>query len=152
MRALRQYLLVPVRLISAIGPSDAVSIVAHPGQAGGTAQLFLTGNASLPGGAWVLSTQLINAAGHPVASAVLPASATESVQVCAGPAGPGPAGPAGSARSCFEQLASHGYRQLVTYQPASRFWAFQWYETAIFLLLAAGLAGFCFWYIRRRIS
>jgi hypothetical protein len=40
----------------------------------------------------------------------------------------------------------------VTYQPASRYWAVQWYETAIFLGLAVILAGICFWQIRRRRS
>jgi len=45
-----------------------------------------------------------------------------------------------------------GYRQQVTYQPSSRFWAFQWYETGIYTALTLGLAGFCFWRIRRRLS
>ncbi|MGH3150375.1 MAG: hypothetical protein ACRDOB_06565 [Streptosporangiaceae bacterium] len=40
----------------------------------------------------------------------------------------------------------------MTYQPASRYWAFQWYETAIFFGLAIILAGVCFWQIRRRRS
>lgn len=43
-------------------------------------------------------------------------------------------------------------RQVVTYQPASRYWAFQWYETGIFLFLALALAGFCFWWVRRRLA
>jgi len=43
-------------------------------------------------------------------------------------------------------------REVVTYQPASRYWAFQWYETAIFLGLALVLVGFCFWWVRRRLS
>jgi len=43
-------------------------------------------------------------------------------------------------------------RQVVIYQPDSRFWAFQWYETAIYLALAAALAGFCIWWVRRRLS
>jgi hypothetical protein len=34
----------------------------------------------------------------------------------------------------------------IAYQPASRYWALQWYETTIFLALA--LAGFCIWWIR----
>ena len=38
----------------------------------------------------------------------------------------------------------------MTYQPAGRYWTFQWYETAIFLALALALAGFCVWWIRRR--
>ncbi|MGO8957813.1 MAG: hypothetical protein ACLQFR_10640 [Streptosporangiaceae bacterium] len=36
-------------------------------------------------------------------------------------------------------LAAHGYRALITYQPASRYWAFQGIETGIFVLLAAAL-------------
>lgn len=41
-------------------------------------------------------------------------------------------------------------RQLITYQPASRYWTFQWYETALFGVLTLALAGFCFWWIRHR--
>ena len=36
----------------------------------------------------------------------------------------------------------------MTYQPASRYWAFQWIETAIYLALALILAGLCFLRIR----
>jgi hypothetical protein len=39
---------------------------------------------------------------------------------------------------------------VVTYQPASRYWAFQWEETAIFVAAAVLLVGFCFWWVRRR--
>ncbi len=147
MRALRQYLLTPVRMISAIGRSDIVTVGVQPGPAGGVAHLSLEGNASIPG-AWVLSTHIINAAGQAVSGVTLPGGGSGSAQVC-GQALANPSGPAGSAQSCLAQFASHGYRLLVTYQPASRFWPFQWYETAIFLALAAGLGGFCFWWIRR---
>jgi hypothetical protein len=51
--------------------------------------------------------------------------------------------------TCFAAISQLGYRQQVTYQPASRFWAFQWYETAIFVGLALALAGFSFRWIRR---
>jgi hypothetical protein len=34
-------------------------------------------------------------------------------------------------------LTAHGYRGFITYQPASRYWAFQGIETGIFVLLAA---------------
>jgi hypothetical protein len=37
----------------------------------------------------------------------------------------------------------------VSFQPGSRFWAFQWYETAIFFGLALALTGLCVWWIRR---
>ena len=36
-------------------------------------------------------------------------------------------------------LTAHGYRGFITYQPASRYWAFQGIETGIFVLLAAAL-------------
>jgi hypothetical protein len=43
-------------------------------------------------------------------------------------------------------------RIAVTYQPASRYWALQWIETAIYVALAVALAGYCFWRISRRLS
>ncbi len=46
-------------------------------------------------------------------------------------------------------LASHGIRLRVTYQPASRYWDLQWLETGIFLVLAGGLGGVCYWRMRR---
>jgi ABC-type transport system involved in multi-copper enzyme maturation permease subunit len=47
-------------------------------------------------------------------------------------------------------LAAHGYRASVTFQPASRFWAFQGIETGIFVVLAAVLIGITFLVLRRR--
>ena len=40
----------------------------------------------------------------------------------------------------------------VSYQPTSRYWAFQWIETGIYLALALALAGYCFWRLNRRRS
>lgn len=45
-------------------------------------------------------------------------------------------------------LARNGIRMQVTYQPASRYWEFQWLETGIFLILAA-LGGLGGWRLRR---
>jgi ABC-type transport system involved in multi-copper enzyme maturation permease subunit len=47
-------------------------------------------------------------------------------------------------------MAAHGYRGYVSYQPASRFWAFQGVETGIFVVLAAALIGVTFWVLKRR--
>lgn len=38
----------------------------------------------------------------------------------------------------------------MTYQPASRYWAFQWTETGLYLLLALLLTGLCIWQVNRR--
>ena len=56
----------------------------------------------------------------------------------------------GSFSECTAALGRLGLRQVVTYQPASRYWAFQGYETAIFVVLALALGGCCAWQIRRR--
>jgi hypothetical protein len=54
-------------------------------------------------------------------------------------------------KGCFTRLAEAGYRQRVSYQPAGRYWSLQAIETAMFLALAAALAGVCFRRIRRRV-
>ncbi len=62
--------------------------------------------------------------------------------------GPGPAGPL-LAQRCLDHL---GVRDLLTYQPAGRFWTFQSYELAIFVVFALLLVGICFWWVRRRVA
>jgi hypothetical protein len=92
---------------------------------------------SLPGmtGDWTLSTQNIDPAGRPFN--------VNSVSACQG----------NTPQACNTTLSSLHLRAVITYQPASRFWALQWVETGIFLAAALVLAGFCFWSIRsRRLS
>jgi hypothetical protein len=83
-------------------------------------------------GAWIFSSQAVNAAGQPVS--VMPAA-------CVNPS-------SGDPMPC---LASYGITIAVTYQPTSRYWLIQWTETGIFLALAAMLAGFCYWRVGRRL-
>jgi hypothetical protein len=58
--------------------------------------------------------------------------------------------PASGPGSCEAYIDGLHLRQVITYQPASRYWPFQWYETGIYLGLSAILAGVCAWWIRRR--
>ncbi len=85
--------------------------------------------------AWILASGPINAAGQPVRA--IPPS-------CLSPS----AGKGGSPDlgAC---MARRGIREAITYQPASRYWPFQWIETGMFLVLAAALAGYCFWRLGR---
>ena len=46
-------------------------------------------------------------------------------------------------------LAPYNLHIDYTYQPASHYWPLQWYETGIYLALAAVLGAACFWRIRR---
>jgi hypothetical protein len=141
MRAIRPHLIAPVHLISAITAVSGVQLFLPPGSSTAGTTLIPGAPGNLPG-AWILSTQTINAAGHIVSGVPLSATGALSVATCGG-------GSQYPSHACFAELAKRGYRQLVTYQPAGRFWAFQWYETAIFVALALALAGFCFWWIRR---
>ena len=54
-------------------------------------------------------------------------------------------------QSCTAKIAAR-FHEAVTYQPASRYWPFQWYETAIFVGATLVLVGVCFWWIRRRLT
>jgi len=86
-------------------------------------------------GAWLISSGAINAAGQPVSD--LPAACQAAFSGLK-PTSPG---------ACLE---SHGFREVITYEPASRYWPLQGIETGIFLALALALAGFCFWRLSRR--
>jgi hypothetical protein len=79
-------------------------------------------------GDWIISQHFIDPSGHPANTLRIHPN-----DACL------------ATRSCLS-----GYQQLVTYQPASRYWAFQWEETAIFVAAAVLLIGFCFWWVRRR--
>jgi ABC-2 family transporter protein len=92
---------------------------------------------------WILSDQTVDASGRAVAVPAWlggclpqPGSATGKVEL----------------RACLARLGDLGYRQRVVYQPASRFWALQWAETALFGVLSGLLTWFCFWWLRRRLS
>jgi hypothetical protein len=69
------------------------------------------------------------------------------------PTGPtGPVGPRGKPKvvSIAECLTPHGYTQWTSYQPASRFWPFQWIEGGWLLALSVLLIAATVWLVRRR--
>jgi hypothetical protein len=49
-------------------------------------------------------------------------------------------------------LAQHGYLSWISYQPASRFWTFQWIEGDWLLALSALLIAVTIWLVRRRAA
>jgi hypothetical protein len=56
----------------------------------------------------------------------------------------------GAPRACIASLARLHLTQTVTYQPLSRYWTLQWYETGILLAAALVLAAFSLWRVARR--
>jgi ABC-2 family transporter protein len=125
-----------------------------PAQAGPGGSTFTLFAVSLPGqpGAWLLSSGPINAGGQ--ATSTTPAACTSVGSTSSGVSESGgsvafssssaPGGPA----AFLGCLGSHGIREAISYQPASRYWRFQATESAIYLALALAMAGYCF----RRLS
>ncbi len=52
---------------------------------------------------------------------------------------------------CMNKITA-SFHQVLTYQPASRFWTFQWIEMTIFIVLALLLGAFSYWWVRRRLA
>jgi ABC-type transport system involved in multi-copper enzyme maturation permease subunit len=113
-------------------------------------RLVLTAGA-VPGqpGAWIISTEGVNAAGQPVG--IIPASCEQAVSGALG-VHRGTTGVSAGATAVNNCVASDGIRVAESYQPASHYWPLQWSETGMFLTLALALAGYCFWRLNRRRS
>ena len=100
-------------------------------------------------GAWVIS-QVWSRGGSP-ASLDMIRQTLHAIDVQALTPGlfqPGPATP--PSIDPLHYLVQHGYTLLTTYQPASRFWAFQWIEGGWLLALSVLLIASTVWLVRRR--
>jgi hypothetical protein len=115
---------------------------------GGPLHLTMNALVSKDPGAWVLSNRLLDPAGKPSGESI-------PVSTAKGPCAPGKPRQSltkPTSDPCLTEISRLGYRHEVTYQPSSRFWTFQWIETGIYAALTFGLAGFSFWWVRRRLS
>ncbi len=152
---IRPHLIAPAHATAAL--QSASNIGFEGGPAGVT---FVAGSPSIPN-AWVLSSRIVDQAARPAGARSIHRFI---VAVCPNiGAPPDEAGTpmVGGAthqaanqetfQACIRQLSAR-FHLAVTYQPASRFWPLQGYETAIFLALALALVWFCFWWVRRRLS
>jgi hypothetical protein len=59
-------------------------------------------------------------------------------------------GPGSGTVDPIEYLTQHGFTQLTSYQPDSRYWTFQWIELGWLTVLSLLLLGASIWLIRRR--
>lgn len=82
-------------------------------------------------GAWIVSNKTVTAQGHQFTLPNVPDCQT------------------GTHDQCVAWLAEQNLHQVVTYQPADRYWRFQWTETGLFLAAAVALASVCVLTIRR---
>jgi ABC-2 family transporter protein len=126
---IQPHLIPPVQLTAPFNANTANEImITSPGNT-----MTVVGNYAQPG-AWVLSDQTI----------------TPSGRVFTGPATGACLSSTAPFQDCQNWLNSQHLRQLISYQPASRYWPLQWLEMAIYLVLAAGLSLLCVWQVRRR--
>ena len=91
-----------------------------------------------PGG-WLLTSHTVDAAGRKVDA--IPMAPDDPA--CAAGQGIDP---------CMAEIERLGYRQVSSHHPPSQFWRLQWTEAAGYVGLSAGLVGFCFWWVRRRVT
>ncbi len=86
---------------------------------------------------WVYATEVADRSGH----------APNVLRACpalhATPASPQ------SVHACLTKLSAT-FHTVVTYQPATRFWPFQWAELGAFLAAALVLCAFSYWWLRRQ--
>jgi hypothetical protein len=94
--------------------------------------------------AWILSEQWQTKAGRPVSESALG-------QVLPAQLG-GKGGGIPQSLEVTDYLTQHGYTLWTTYQPASRFWPFQWIEGGWLLALSVLLIGATVWLVRRRAA
>jgi hypothetical protein len=143
----RPYLISPKHLTTTL----SAVIQGFGSSNGGPNSLFLSAT-NLPN-AWVYSTKAVDSSGHTLTAQVVrnACPALYAPQPIP-PGGPNrtaaPIGAHDALQACVAKL-SPAYHGVVTYQPASRYWLFQLYETGIFLAAALALVGLCFYWLRR---
>ncbi|GAA2640048.1 ABC transporter permease [Paractinoplanes durhamensis] len=99
--------------------------------------------------AWVRSVRILDAAGKPLTDQVLRATCPAvTAAKPGGPAGPAPESVRLQMHDCVTRIGDK-YHEVITYQPGDRYWTFQWWEFAIFVVLAAILGGYAFQRLRR---
>ena len=149
---IRPHLLTPKHSLTSLLDAGGFGFISRNG-----GPLTLTAKGVAPHDAWQLSSQFVTSSGHHASAAQLAAFIHTNCPAIAGP----PAGPQGPGKS-FARLAdpatfegcraraAETFRLLVTYQPAGRYWTFQWLEAGIFLALALLAGAGCYWWVTRR--
>ena len=116
-----------------------------------------------PPNAWLISDQTISGAGHVIGQngfvgtgfnltpgagghglTIQGAGTCTDITIPSLPTAPGP-----FLQKCLDELH---IRDALTYQLGDRYWPFQCYELAIFLVLSLSLVGLCFWWILHRVN
>lgn len=100
--------------------------------------------------AWITSVGIVNSRGGALTGGELNriCPGIGSNRRGGGPAAPAPPQVVNRLQDCVARVGAT-FHEVVSYQPASRYWPLQWYELAIFLGLAVAVAALSLWRIRR---
>jgi hypothetical protein len=111
---------------------------------------LVTSKLDLPNGAWVMSQQWTRA-GKPVSLSVVNQALQKigMTEFSPGQISQIPGSNPGSV-SPTQYLLHHGFTQVAVYQPASRFWPFQWIEGGWLFVLSLLLIAAAVWLVHRR--
>jgi hypothetical protein len=142
-------------LIRRAVPAIAATLAAYAGLAFATGLWLrehymtplVTSNPNLPGSAWILGnwyTRNGKTVSQSTISQVLQQYHPQAKQVAPGQFT--------GTLNAVQFLAQHGYTHWTSYQPASRFWPFQWIEGGWLLALSALLIAATVWLVRRRAT
>jgi hypothetical protein len=147
-------------LIRRVVPAIAATLAAYAGLAVATALFLrqhymtplLTSHPNLPGSAWSVSQWYTKGGKF-----AFPAQGGQLVRAVNQFCGRGISFNGRRAAGTFngspaQCLSRHGYTQWTSYQPGSRFWAFQWIEGGWLLALSVLLIAVTVWLVRRRAA
>jgi hypothetical protein len=142
-------------LIRRVVPAIVATLAAYTGLALAAGNLLrqhyltplVTSNPNVPGSALILSQWWTKGgkfafAGRPPEDLLMQLCSNAPVRVFGKP----------SHQTLFQCLSQHGYTTWTSYQPASRFWPFQWIEGGWLLALSVLLIAVTVWLVRRRAA
>ena len=144
------HLITPLRHSYSLALGTTIS--GYGGSNGAAASLF-PGSPNIPN-AWIISTDIVDKAGHPLTATFVNVTCPQLGTVLGGPGpgtaniqgghvsalGPAPAGANQVLQACVSKVGAT-YHELVTYQPPGHYWPLQWSELALYLgaaLMAGG--------------
>ncbi len=151
---IRPHFMSPVGEAMRIGPNAGWGITMSPG---GVPSVSVN-SPNLPN-ALIVSNSIVNNAGQSPTNAFLQ-KACPNLPGINGPTSSGglgvqhvavPSGGQQTFQQCVDAVSAK-FHEVVFYQPANRFWTFQTYETLLFVIASAVLAGVCVWWVRRRLN
>jgi hypothetical protein len=151
----RPHFAAPVRLAMAFNSADGLGINKTP------SGFSIAANPPTLPNAWVSSATLVNKSGQQPSGAILQRLCPHLITTLNsnqpdGPskavhAGPAPGDVQNAFATCMTKVGE-SFHQVVAYQPADRYWPFQFVETGLFITAGLVAIAISYWWIRHRLT